>query len=210
MERAFWTFRCPADCLSSPTLKSGFKKTLHSAWLSTSKFQDDPERIFSGCLAFVFCISAWFHLAEEAGGQRHVQVSPHVSGSLCTLDDNVSGDTILKAQVQRKTNSSTLMPTSMETPNEFRRPCWQYFRLLLSSLWFQGLCLQAHAERRAFELNVPRRKLSKAQINYLQQHLNNYYYVMRLPVRPFGTSIRKPQTTPSTQHLSCKNPFALK
>lgn len=70
----------------------------------------------------MLCISARFGFAEEAHGQRHVQVSPRGSGSPCALDDSVSGDTVLKAQVERKTDPSTPTATSMETPNEFKRP----------------------------------------------------------------------------------------
>ena len=67
-------------------------------------------------------------MAEEPGGQRHVQISPCISGPLWALNGNVSGDTILKAQVERKMDPSTPKPTSMETPSEFRRP-------VLAILW---------------------------------------------------------------------------
>lgn len=70
----------------------------------------------------MLCISAWFALADETRGQRHVQVSPRVSGSPCALDDNVSGDTVLEAQAEREADPSAPTATSMEAPNEFKRP----------------------------------------------------------------------------------------
>lgn len=88
---------------------------------------------------------------------------------------------------------------------------WQYFQLLLSSLVIAGIVFAGTRwEKEAFKLNAPRRKLSKARINYLQQHLDNCCFVRSLPVRPFGTSIRDLQSTPSTQPLSCRNPFTPK
>lgn len=96
--------------------------------------------------------------------------------------------------------------TSMETLNEFRRPALAILLSFDCLLFSQGLCLQAHDEsRRPFELNAPRRKLLKVQINYLQQHLNNYYFVRSLSVRPFGTCTRDPQIIPGTQPFSCRN-----
>lgn len=133
---------------------------------------------------------------------------------------NVSGDTILNApnqpaqdenlvaQGEEKTNPSTLRPTSMETLHEFKRPVLATLAAFIILSSFQGPGLQAHAaRRRPCELNAPSRKLSKAQINCLQQHRNNYYFVRSWPVRDFGTFVRDPQTTPSPQPLPAEVPL---
>lgn len=109
------------------------------------------------------------------------------------------------SQVEKKTKPCTLStpPRTLQMHSEGQ--CWQYISLRLPCLVILGIVFAVHAKsRRPHELNALRRKLSKAPINYLQQHLNNYYFTRRLSVRPFGTFITDPQIMP----LSCGNPVA--
>lgn len=95
------------------------------------------------------------------------------------------------SQVEKKTKPCTMStpPRTLQMHSEGQ--CWQYISLQLPCLVVLGIVFAAHAKsRRPHELNALRRKLSKAPINYLQQHLNNYYFTRRLSVRPFGTFIR--------------------
>ena len=81
-------------------------------------------------MAFVFCVSVWSGLAEEAVDKDKCKSPLHVSGSMCfgckdvwvRYSSHLTSEENLIAQVEKKTSPFALMPIFVETPNAFRRP----------------------------------------------------------------------------------------